>query len=143
MVSLCIIATAVLVLSLIETVNAESFRTFGESSAEQHCSFSDMNSFCEMCRSGDNINALSFISKWRGASDVFNVKVCDGSSALHVAASMGRESIVQALIDVPGIEVNARDESGSSPLILAIMNHHIEHGARIASGGSNRCECQR
>ena len=48
-----------------------------------------------------------------------------GDSALIWAARFGRTETVQALLAVPGIEVNARDKNGFSALMLAAKFGHI------------------
>ena len=54
-----------------------------------------------------------------GGKAQVNCKTVDGDTPLHVAAEHGRQEIVQLLLD-SGADVNAVDERGRTPLLLAL-----------------------
>ncbi|TAL60984.1 MAG: hypothetical protein EPN84_08690 [Legionella sp.] len=57
---------------------------------------------------------------------MFRYNYRHGMTALSLAAEMGHLYIVQALLDIKDIRVNATDSNGRSPLSLAAMYGHTE-----------------
>jgi len=63
-----------------------------------------------------------------------------GTPILHTVAYWGRATILEALLDLPGMDVNQSDEDGASPLFSAVAGRHqdlvrllVEHGCDIAA----------
>lgn len=53
-----------------------------------------------------------------------NERFVGGNTALHVAASLGRDEIVMALVGSGG-DVDARDSMGETPLVKAVRFGHV------------------
>lgn len=69
-----------------------------------------------------------------------NEKDAKGSTVLHKAASRGSDSVVRALLDAPGLDVDAVDaegwtalhraaESGNEAVVLLLLGHAAAAGA--------------
>jgi len=50
--------------------------------------------------------------------------VVDGWTCLHAAATVGSAALVKIILDIPGVDVNAKGKDGSTPLVCAMKNKH-------------------
>jgi ankyrin repeat protein len=80
----------------------------------------------QLIKDNNNVNVKLF-------NGSVNIKSKNGATLLHAAAFAGRADMVEWLID-QGIDVNAEDDRGRTPLSLAAGNNIIEellkkHGA--------------
>ena len=55
-----------------------------------------------------------------------NVKDCFGRTALFVACSYGKISVVKLLIDNPNIDLNAKDNDGVTPFMIMCIDDNLE-----------------
>jgi ankyrin repeat protein len=53
----------------------------------------------------------------------FDVEQIGGHSCIHLAASYGRVDVLQWLLGLDGVEIDAQDYGGATALNLAEMNH--------------------
>jgi len=60
-----------------------------------------------------------------------NVRGHNGSSPLHSAAYFGNFEVVRILIECDPADIDARDEDGSTPLLLASEGHHFKDGSAL------------
>lgn len=50
-----------------------------------------------------------------------------GMSALHYAAAQKEDSVLKRLLSVPGIDLDAKDKKGKTPLVYALENDRMTH----------------
>ena len=60
----------------------------------------------------------------------------ENSTALHIAADLGRLHTVELLVDY-GADINAQDQTGSTPLKMAIEGGHIDISRLLLSHGAH------
>ncbi|OCK78275.1 ankyrin repeat protein, partial [Lepidopterella palustris CBS 459.81] len=60
----------------------------------------------------------------------------NGFTAIHVAASNGKDDVLRVLLDA-GMDINARTSNGNSPLDSAINGGHLSTVMLLVESGAN------
>ena len=94
-----------------------------------------------MCWAAGKNNVLAVRALLESGMDVNRIgRVCDGYTALHVAAYKGHRAVVKVLIDA-GADVNTRDTSNrlhfGTPLFLAATHGHASVVHQLIKAGAN------
>jgi hypothetical protein len=66
-----------------------------------------------------------------------NARLDDGRSLLHVAASLGYEKIIDALLKAPKIDLRVRDRNGETALFAAVRTDRIAIVRKLVEAGIN------
>ncbi|RPB06304.1 hypothetical protein P167DRAFT_464568, partial [Morchella conica CCBAS932] len=72
-----------------------------------------------------------------------NTKNNKGETPLWTAARDGHESIVAMLLAVDGVNMNAKDKEGKTPLSVALLNSEYAVADLLrAAGASDTCDSE-
>lgn len=64
-----------------------------------------------------------------------NIKAYKEETPLHLACAMGNMACISELLGVPGIDLNAVDSDGNTPIIYAYYNNHWGAVALLEAAG--------
>ena len=64
----------------------------------------------------------------------------NGMAPLHHACVNGNINIVRLMLESGKVDINLKCKDGTSPLRLAVLNHHFEVAALLISSGGNETE---
>jgi len=69
--------------------------------------------------------------------DLENINfVIDDWTVLHAAATVGSAPLVELILGIKGVDVNAKGKNGATPLICAIENHHQDCAKLLMEKGN-------
>ena len=76
-------------------------------------------------------DALHSDDEWAFSNAVFagadpNVRLANGNTALHEAVAVPAPRIAQVLLRQPGVDLDARNKAGETPLMLAALRGQVE-----------------
>ncbi|UFS56785.1 ankyrin repeat domain-containing protein [Comamonadaceae bacterium M7527] len=75
-------------------------------------------------------DALQKDDEWAFSNAVFagadpNLRLANGNTALHEAVSLPAPRIAQVLLRQPGVDLDARNKAGETPLMLAVLRGQV------------------
>ena len=90
------------------------------------------NDFLRAVKAGHSEAVLTALT----AGADLNVRLADGSSVLHYAATEGKTNLVEILLAL-GIDVNIKDSFSRTPLHCAVIMHHAAIVRILLTAGAN------
>ena len=91
----------------------------------------------DACRKCDVERAMEYLAPKDGERGSVTEPDSNQMTLLHHAAFGGNETIVQALVECPGVPIDAVDALGWTPLMYAAAHGHATACQLILDGGAN------